>query len=609
MTIASEIQRIQTNIANAYDALEAKGATMPATENTDNLVTTIDTISGGGGDVVTATNNTGSAISTGDKVWLNENSGSYSIDSFSGTQRYYGIQTVGSNIVDYSTLIASNFSRANALNFSSILPLGTADTWEFYTSIDPRSFPESNRYQFILNNSTYGYSYETLRIGGLYLFFYGQSQQLTMGVCYDSSGTNTQEVTTTRSFGTMSSFADIKCEFTGTEYNIYSKRSGETSWTLEGTISSSTKIFQQTAPFRLGSANNDSSNYGDGMPFYGQIDLQKTYFKINGQDNWKAVYQAPNVYENTLTGYAQEIIASGSTGDVLTLLPPTPEPQSKQYLLIPSLSGSYIYSTDGTTWQEASLSMPSENYLNLATYAAGKYFIGSSNQNILVTDNPSDNTSFITPTSGLIEEIAYGNNIYVGVHIGSRNIYISSDGINWTTHTNAIPREVGNNPMSITFGNGVFVASFEQYDSGGIYYSTDGINWTKSSTNFVKSYRGIIFDGTQFVVYGVFNLQVSTDGINWTNKTKPAGFGTIAFCNGVYTTGRGNNYYESFTSTDLTNWTTISNPYSYSYVFSDGKAFYKTFPADSTNIIKTSTDGINWTDITVPSSKKWRLGC
>lgn len=71
MTIASEIQRIQTNIANAYDALEAKGATMPATENTDNLVTTIDTISGGG-DIVTATNNTGNQILAGDKVWMDE---------------------------------------------------------------------------------------------------------------------------------------------------------------------------------------------------------------------------------------------------------------------------------------------------------------------------------------------------------------------------------------------------------------------------------------------------------------------------------------------------------------------------------------------------------
>ena len=49
MSIASEIVRINTNIANAYNEAEAKGATMPATENSDNLASTIATISGGGG--------------------------------------------------------------------------------------------------------------------------------------------------------------------------------------------------------------------------------------------------------------------------------------------------------------------------------------------------------------------------------------------------------------------------------------------------------------------------------------------------------------------------------------------------------------------------------
>ena len=47
MTIASEITRIKTNISNAYDALEEKGATIPSDKNSANLVDTINTISGG----------------------------------------------------------------------------------------------------------------------------------------------------------------------------------------------------------------------------------------------------------------------------------------------------------------------------------------------------------------------------------------------------------------------------------------------------------------------------------------------------------------------------------------------------------------------------------
>lgn len=49
MTIASEIQRIKTNISNAYTACDGKGATMPTTQNSANLATCIDSLQSGGG--------------------------------------------------------------------------------------------------------------------------------------------------------------------------------------------------------------------------------------------------------------------------------------------------------------------------------------------------------------------------------------------------------------------------------------------------------------------------------------------------------------------------------------------------------------------------------
>ena len=48
MSIASEITRIQNNIADAYTAASGKGATIPATQNSANLASTIGTISAGG---------------------------------------------------------------------------------------------------------------------------------------------------------------------------------------------------------------------------------------------------------------------------------------------------------------------------------------------------------------------------------------------------------------------------------------------------------------------------------------------------------------------------------------------------------------------------------
>ena len=48
MSIASEVTRINNNIAAAYTACNGKGATMPATQDSANLATCISSISGGG---------------------------------------------------------------------------------------------------------------------------------------------------------------------------------------------------------------------------------------------------------------------------------------------------------------------------------------------------------------------------------------------------------------------------------------------------------------------------------------------------------------------------------------------------------------------------------
>lgn len=74
MSITSQIIRIQTNIANAYDAAEAKGATLPTTKNSENLSNTIASITtsgGAGGDSITYTNITGATIAKDNKLWIN----------------------------------------------------------------------------------------------------------------------------------------------------------------------------------------------------------------------------------------------------------------------------------------------------------------------------------------------------------------------------------------------------------------------------------------------------------------------------------------------------------------------------------------------------------
>lgn len=49
MSVASEITRINTNIANAYTKALEKGATAPTKQNSENLASCIESITGGGG--------------------------------------------------------------------------------------------------------------------------------------------------------------------------------------------------------------------------------------------------------------------------------------------------------------------------------------------------------------------------------------------------------------------------------------------------------------------------------------------------------------------------------------------------------------------------------
>lgn len=137
MTIASEIQRVQTNIANAYTSLEAKGATMPDARNSANLASTIDSVSGGGGG---ANSRFGASLDSliGSVDSYGNLTRSASEISFVGT----GIKTVES----YALL--GKFANCTGLKTFSMPDLTQATTYAFAevcrnsTNLTSVSFPE-----------------------------------------------------------------------------------------------------------------------------------------------------------------------------------------------------------------------------------------------------------------------------------------------------------------------------------------------------------------------------------------------------------------------------------------------------------------------------------
>lgn len=136
MSIADQITRIKNNIAASYAECSAKGATLPATENSENLPNTIASISSGttinnqnktftengtytadagytglgtvtvnvsgggaGGDSITYTNITGANISKDDKLWINTTATTTEKASVQlGAPNAYVIQTSNPNV-------------------------------------------------------------------------------------------------------------------------------------------------------------------------------------------------------------------------------------------------------------------------------------------------------------------------------------------------------------------------------------------------------------------------------------------------------------------------------------------------------------------------------
>lgn len=128
MTIASEITRINNNIAATYTALSAKGATMPATENSANLASTVATVpSGGSVDPSRLLFEVNSGVASKPAVTLNANS-------------FAGITSIGKD------MLKNAYSRSNVngnVSFTDLTTIGETSLFcaFFQSGITSISFP------------------------------------------------------------------------------------------------------------------------------------------------------------------------------------------------------------------------------------------------------------------------------------------------------------------------------------------------------------------------------------------------------------------------------------------------------------------------------------
>lgn len=241
--------------------------------------------------VITATNNTGSSITEGDKVWINENSGSYTIENYSSLD--------SSNLKINGTLNISN-GIASGFGVSNFITVGNtnfdlANHWSFETEITTGNDVSTFQMIFPENRVNYNSGLE-LSVGYFRLGLSNTHTSINIG--------NISSIT----IASANTTYKLKVEFTGTAYNLYVND------ILEGTLNSTAKLLSWI--WNLGCANTNNPAYAG--PFLGSINLNKTKITAGGF-TWTPNIQ--NVSQNSLSGIAKENIASGSAGQVETVLP------------------------------------------------------------------------------------------------------------------------------------------------------------------------------------------------------------------------------------------------------------------------------------------------
>ena len=139
MSVADQINRIKTNIADTYTAAQAKGATMPQTQNSDNLAACVQSITTGGG----GGGNTQFGLTISDVLGTVDDTGAVSRTTISNALDFSGI----TSFTDYALsgkFMYSMFSPKQDVEFpdlTSIDSSGMSYAFRDCTGITSLSFP------------------------------------------------------------------------------------------------------------------------------------------------------------------------------------------------------------------------------------------------------------------------------------------------------------------------------------------------------------------------------------------------------------------------------------------------------------------------------------
>lgn len=274
-------------------------------------------VASGGGDTVSAINNTGATISSGDKVFIAplstpQSGANYELIKPKTTDSIgLGFLTAGLSLSDYVTS-AVDLTNKTLSGFGyetcGVIPkvFDYSHPWEFNIKFETGSSLGGEQYIWFGSTSTYN-------DGGLLLYLYEDKVLVDLR---NSIGSVTVAQFENYSVSTNTIYY-VRIGWTGTQYYIQYSTNG-INWASETPVETSSQISQQSPFILLGHRNT----YSDGRYFQGKIYLDKTYMISNGEIVWQGMYDGTwsNAGSNVLTGKASANIASGAVGNVETVL-------------------------------------------------------------------------------------------------------------------------------------------------------------------------------------------------------------------------------------------------------------------------------------------------
>jgi len=125
------------------------------------------------------------------------------------------------------------------------------------------------------------------------------------------------------------------------------------------------------------------------------------------------------------------------------------------------------------------------------------------------------------PAGLRMQQITFGNGVYLACSVYPVVLYRSTDGSVWsrvTTGPDLGPVDVVSAAQhpALAFGAGRFVLVS---DSGRVFSSPDGVTWTKFNTGILHKFQSVQFLNNSFYAVGdSATLLSSPDGLNWTTE-------------------------------------------------------------------------------------------